>query len=169
MKIVSREQWGARPPASAWDILDPAQLRGVALHYSAMDADEQADHRTCAARVRAIQDFHLDGRGWKDIAYNFVVCKHGYVFLGRGWGRRSGANGTNDANTRYHAVCFLGDDTPNRDDVTAEGRVALLQLVARALERYPAARELRPHSDFTPTACPGDELRTWLGRVRAVL
>ena len=158
MRLVARTEWGAVPPRGV-EPLAAAAVRGVAVHYSAMNADEQARHRNCAQRVRAIQRYHMESNGWLDIAYNHVFCRHGFVFEGRGFGVRSAANGTTAANDRYFAVCFLGDDTERRDDVTALGRRALAQLVLAYRRRYERAREVRPHSAFTATTCPGDELR----------
>jgi N-acetylmuramoyl-L-alanine amidase len=135
------------------------EVRGVAVHYSGMNADEQRLHSNCAARVRGMQRYHLEGRGWLDIAYNHVFCRHGFVFVGRGFGVRSAANGTKESNDHYFAVCFLGDDSVGRADVTREARRALEVLIAEYRRRYPKAREVRPHSDFFATACPGDELR----------
>jgi hypothetical protein len=129
-----------------------------------MNADEQRLHRNCAARVRGMQRFHMETRGWLDIAYNHVFCRHGYVFIGRGFGVRSAANGTNESNDHYFAICFLGDDSKGRADVTPEARRALEQLIHEYRRRYPRAREVRPHSDFVATACPGDELRALISR-----
>jgi hypothetical protein len=63
------------------------------------------------------------------------------------------------AHDQYFAVCFLGDDSKGRADVTPEARLVLEQLIAEYRRRYPRARQVRPHSDFVATACPGDELR----------
>jgi hypothetical protein len=156
VKLVSRRRWGARPPRCR-DTLPAARVRGLAVHYSASNADEHASHANCAARVRAIQRFHQDEQGFCDIAYSFVFCKHGFVFVGRGWGTRTAAQGTNVGNDHYHAACFLGDDTARRDDVTALGRRALAQLVLASRRRF--GDEVRPHSGFRATACPGDDLR----------
>jgi hypothetical protein len=134
-------------------------VRGVAVHYSGMNADEERDHRNCAARVQGMQRYHMEEKGWLDVAYGHVLCGHGFVFVGRGFGVRSAANGTTEANDRYFAVCFLGDDSAGRADVTPAARQALLQLIHEYRRRYPKAREVRPHSDFVATACPGDELR----------
>jgi N-acetylmuramoyl-L-alanine amidase len=106
-----------------------------------------------------MQRFHMEARGWLDIAYNHIFCRHGFVFVGRGFGARSAANGTNAANDRYFAICFLGDDSVGRADVTPEARLALRQLIAEYRRRYPRARQVRPHSDFVATVCPGNELR----------
>ena len=158
---VSRAQWQARPPRDETP-LKQAQVKGCAVHYSASNADEQANHLNCAGRVRAIQNYHMDTRGWNDIAYNFVVCKHGYIFVGRGWYTRSAGQGTNAGNDQYLAVCFLGDDTAGRDDVTADGRAAFKRVFARFKVWYGRKAVLKPHSYFTATSCPGDQLRAWI-------
>lgn len=142
------------------------------MHYTGMNSDEQANHANCAARVRAIQAFHMSPAAggsegpWADIAYNWLVCKHGYVFTGRGWLTRSAAQGTNEGNAYYHAVCFLGDDTAGRDDVTRRGRIALAQIVGQLILRAPYASAIHPHSHFHPTACPGEDLRLAIFRLR---
>ena len=161
MRLVRRAQWGARAPLGRPRI-DPEALRGLAVHYSAMGYDEQREHKNCAGRVLGMQRYHMEENGWLDVAYSFVTCLHGYVFEGRGLDVRSAANGTKDANDRYLAVCFLGNDTPGRDDVSREGRRALADVIAEFRRRYPKARELRPHSDFVATLCPGDELRAFI-------
>jgi N-acetylmuramoyl-L-alanine amidase-like protein len=134
-------------------------VSGVAIHYSGMNADEQRLHANCAARIRGMQRYHMEEQGWLDVAYNFVFCGHGYVFVGRGFQTRSAANGTKEANDRYFAVCFLGDDSVGRADVTEEARRALRAVIGEYRRRYPRAGEVRPHSDFVATECPGDELR----------
>jgi N-acetylmuramoyl-L-alanine amidase len=162
VKVISRDEWGAL----SFTCSEPLpQIDAIVVHYTASDADEQAEHGNCAARVRAIQRFHMSSspsdpsKPWCDIAYNFLVCKHGFVFVGRGWKRKSGATGP--ANSHTISVCFLGDDTARRDDVTADGRTALGWWVRRALERFPGS-SVRGHRNFTATACPGDELMRWI-------
>lgn len=167
MRTVSRKAWGARAPENTPTKIGSVQ--GIAIHYTASNADEQSDHRNCAARVRGIQAFHMDANGWNDIAYNWVVCKHGYIFVGRGRGVRSAANGTNSGNDHFPAVVFLGDDTAGRDDVTARGRRALAELIAREAGLVAGAYTIRPHSCFKSTGCPGDDLRRFLGRMNNAL
>jgi hypothetical protein len=157
--------WGAAPPRGRPRI-NPGAARGVAVHYSGMNADEQRLHRNCAGRVRAMQRYHMEHNGWLDIAYNHVFCRHGFVFVGRGFGARSAANGTTESNDHYFAVCFLGDDSVGRADVTPEARRTLARLIQEYRRRYPRAGQVRPHSDFFPTACPGDELRALIRRDR---
>ena len=159
MRFVTRQAWGARP-AKLSVPLDPALIRGIVFHYSGMDADEQSNHANCANRVRGIQRFHMDTRGWQDIAYSWLVCKHGYVFEGRGFGVRTAATGS--ANGSTLAVCFLGDDTTGRDDVTIEGRQGLAEIATAFFKRYPNATGITGHKDHMATACPGGEIYTYV-------
>ena len=157
--LVTRKAWGARPPRDT-TYLDPREVKYLVVHYTASNADEQADHANCAARVRGVQNYHMDANGWSDIAYNWVVCKHGYIFRGRGWKVRSAATGP--ANGYTVAVCFLGDDTQNSDDVTAAGRAGIQEVHAFVKRNAPNLIAVRGHRDFMSTSCPGDQLYAWL-------
>jgi hypothetical protein len=163
MRLVPRTQWGAAPPRGR-DPLPAAEARGVAVHYSGMNSDEQAEHTNCAGRVRGMQRYHMETNGWLDIAYSHVFCRHGYVFVGRGFGTRTAANGTNAANDQFFAVCFLGNDSEGRTDLTRAARTALGELIREYQRRYPRALRVRPHSAFVATACPGQELRAYIDR-----
>ena len=162
MRVVSRTQWGARRPRCTTPLR--TGLWGVAFHYSASDADEQADHANCAGRVKGIQAFHMspgwDGipEGGCDIAYNHLVCAHGYVFTGRGYNVRSAANGTNEGNSRYYAVCVLCNDDSGEREITPAVQQALIDLRKEYLKRYPSADQHVGHRDIRSTSCPGDEL-----------
>jgi hypothetical protein len=163
MKLITRAQWGAARPKGR-DRLAAETVHGVAIHYSGMNSDEQANHRNCPGRVRAMQRYHMEHNGWLDVAYTHLLCVHGFVFEGRGFGIRTAANGTTAANDHYLAICFLGDDTKGRRDVTPAARAALAELLDLYRRRYGAKLRIRPHSDFFPTECPGDELRRLIKR-----
>lgn len=162
MNIVTRSQWGAHPPKARYTITAGGATEGVFVHYTSSPYDTQADHAKCAGRVKAVQEFHQGpSRGWSDIAYSFLVCQHGTVFEGRGFGVQ-GAH-TLGYNSRAHAVCFLGGDRDGRDDVTDRGRAALGWIVRELLRRYPeGGGKVRGHRDVNQTACPGDELYAWV-------
>lgn len=163
MNLVTRSAWGAKPFTCSNPL---PKIDTVVVHYTAANSDEQADHANCAGRVRAIQRFHMSpsasdpSKPWCDIAYNFLVCKHGFVFEGRGWARKSGATGA--ANSHSIAVCFLGDDTKDRDDVTDAGRKALGEWIRAARAKLNPRAAVKGHRDFMATACPGDELYAWI-------
>lgn len=163
---VHRAAWGAAPPRDRPTVLLASRVDTVVFHYTAANSDEQSAHRNCAGRVRGIQVFHQHSRGWNDIAYNFLTCKHGYIYEGRGIDAKSAATGA--ANSHTLAVCFLGDDTIGRDDVTVAGRAALVEITRWIHQRRPAVRYHKGHRDFMPTSCPGNELYSYVtGKVFA--
>lgn len=162
MNLVTRSQWGARSPKTR-TFLVTSQQRGTAVHYTGSAAEAKSDHALCDNVVRSIQNFHMDDRGWADIAYSFLVCIHGYVFEGRGRGIRTAAQGTNDGNDAYHAVCFMGGDLPGRADVTSAGLRAIKDAVNHC-NAWAGVKGVRPHSSFHSTECPGDELRAWIAK-----
>lgn len=162
---VSRAGWGAKPAKSITPIKAEA-IKFLVVHYSGMDSDEQANHANCAGRVRGIQTFHMTSDqlikgGASDIAYTWVVCKHGFIFQGRGWRRMPAA--TKNANSFTLAACFLGNDSKGRDDVTPEAKNAYRRLVKFMDARCPNMQGVRGHKDFTSTTCPGAELYRFAG------
>lgn len=159
-RYVSRSGWGARQPKQPPIVLLPSAVDTVVVHYTAALSDARENHADCAIRVRGVQAFHQDGRGWNDIAYNFLVCRHGYIFEGRGIDAKSAATG--DANSHTLAVCFLGADRLDRDDVTSAGREALVSSVRYIRQRRPVARYVKGHRDFMSTSCPGQELYDYI-------
>ena len=150
MKLITRAQWGARAPRAR-----PAEdFTGGTAHWEGPHMGT-FPHASCPAKVRGIQAFHMDARGWSDIAYNYVPCPHGYVFEGRGQGVRSAANGTNAGNDADGAVCYLGGEG---DPFTPEGAAAM----ADALHLVSPGGLRHAHRDWKPTACPGDTIAAWV-------
>jgi hypothetical protein len=154
--IESRKTTGLVDPRSVGTNVWPAR-GGLAVHWG---GDHQGittttTHNTCQARLRSWQDFHMNGRGWVDLAYNWVVCQHGRLMVGRGWGVRSAANGTNDANDRYLACCWMGGSNDGAPTGTA---LAAIEWLTQELRRRGAGWDVQPHQHFFGTDCPGSVL-----------
>ncbi|WP_455360029.1 hypothetical protein [Streptomyces sp. SYSU K21746] len=160
MKMVSRSEWGARPyrrPNGATRYAGPR--RGVKVHYlGTFYADRP--HEQCAAYVRRLQDAHMDGKGWSDIGYSFVVCTHGYVHEGRGLERRNSANGNTALNEQDYAIAALvgskGLTEPTDDQLHG-----LRDAVDYCRTEGPAGTWLGGHKDGYSTDCPGGPLYAW--------
>lgn len=151
MKLVTRAEWGARSAN-----LTALDVDMVSVHWEGPHMGTPA-HSDCAGIVRGFQDFHIDGRGWSDIAYNAVACPHGYVFEGRGRGRRSAANGDAESNSASYAICFMGGE----GDAFTDGARDAINDAAEWLVADPA-RRWGVHRDWVSTACPGDEITAWV-------
>lgn len=104
----------------------------------------------------------MDQRGWLDIAYTSIVCRHGTVYDCRGGGKRTAANGTDHGNDVAYAVCVLMGVGDTLTDEALEGvawSVALLRFLGGA------GQGINLHSDWRPTQCPGPEIAASLPRL----
>ena len=157
--FVSRADAGLRKPRSISRNISPSD-GGVAFHYGG-PASTAKEHADCVKQWRGWQAFHMDSRGWADIAYTMGVCQHGYAFAGRGAGVRTAANGTNFGNENFYAVCWLGGEgqTPTQAAYDA------FEWAVLNLRKTGAGRAVRPHQFFKGTACPGGHLVTHAGRL----
>ena len=79
--IVPRSTWGADerirrgPPSYA-----PSVRFAIVHHTAGRNGYSRAE---AAAIVKGIQLFHVQGNGWNDIGYNFLVDRFGTVYEGR--------------------------------------------------------------------------------------
>jgi hypothetical protein len=137
---LPRSAWGARPRNGGGRSLSTARVEGEALHWPGMssriDATGDAGARRVASALRGWQDYHMDVRGWSDIAYMVAIDQAGRAWTLRGLNVQSGANGNEDVNERFGA--FL--------------------LVLGPGEEPTAAMKAKGHRDVRPegTDCPGD-------------
>jgi len=164
MKIITRDSWGAKPQKSRFNKL--GEVKGLVVHWSAYPKALSVDEEM--AQVRQIQDLHQNDRGWNDIAYNFCVGDSGNLYEARGFGNRSAAQGgntreeVNHNNKHYLAVCWLGGSKP--DDSPSKEAVLAVKELWREING-----DIRPHSSFKQTNCPGDNWRKWIdGRLTFV-
>ena len=157
MKLVSRSAWKAKDPKGSLSTNITPQGGGVTIHYVGGKGKLTAPHAKCAAIVRSIQKSHLNNKveGYVDIAYNYLICQHGYVFVGRGLNRRSGANGSSNGNQYYYAVCALVNAA---DDLTPELIQGLKDICQYLRTKGNAGQKVNGHRNHYNTSCPGDRL-----------
>ena len=160
LKLVSRSQWGARDyrmPNGATPYSRPR--RGVKLHYLGTAYTDRS-HDRCDDYVRQIQAQHMDGNGWSDIGYSFVVCTHGYVYEGRGLKRRNSANGNTTLNDQDYAVLLMvgSSGLTKPTDLQLNGARDAIEYCRAS---GPAGAWLGGHRDGYATSCPGDPIYAW--------
>lgn len=161
MKLVTRTQWGARDyrlPNGA--TLYSGNRRGVKLHYLGTPYTDRP-HAQCAAYVRQIQAQHMDGNGWSDVGYSFLVCTHGYVYEGRGLRRRNSANGNTTLNNQDYAVLLLVGSS-GLTEPTDEQLHGARDAIDYCRKEGPAGTWLGGHRDGYATSCPGDAVYAWV-------
>jgi len=157
VKIISRDSWGAKPNKTKFSKL--GEVKGLVIHWSAYPVaiGNQAEMDQC----KTIQRLHQEDRGWNDVAYNFLVGDTGQIYEGRGFGNRSAAQGGNSRqeinynNKHYVAVCWLGGSKPT--DKPSDKAIKSIEWLYEQV-----GGELKPHSSFKQTDCPGDSWRQWI-------
>jgi hypothetical protein len=188
--IAARADWGAdermreRPKYTG-------PVRAAFVHHTA--GTNRYTRRDVPRIVRAIYAFHVRGRGWADIGYNFLVDKWGRVWEGRAGGVGLPVRGahTGGFNRDSFGIAALGDFSRRKP------QPAMLESIARVIRwkfdqpdasldpsdktrltstgggtsRYRAGtevtfRRVSGHRDAGRTACPGDRLYAKLPALR---
>ena len=129
-----------------------------------------------AATVRAIWDYHVNGNGWSDIGYNWLIDPNGVIYQGRG-DNTLGAHfcGTN---SQTMGVCMMGTfTTVTPTEVAITSLEKLLGWKSCDRDIAPLASSFHPssgltlhnisgHRDGCNTECPGNSFYPLLPSVR---
>ena len=116
----------------------------------------------------AIRRFHMrpksqGGRGWRDVAYHYLIEGDGSVVVGRPFTHvGSHAKG---ANATSIGVCVIGDNTRGNGFAwTAHQKQSLRRFVRAFRLLFPGARVVghRDSGGVTRTECPGVEIAAML-------
>jgi hypothetical protein len=184
--ILSRATWGANeairraPPSYA------PSVQFAVVHHTAGTNSYTASQS--AAIVRGIEVYHVQGNGWNDIGYNFLVDKYGQVFEGRYGGVDKNVVGAHAEgfNTGSVGVAMLG--TYGSAPPRAVARTALANLLGWRLDlahvdptstltwssggnaRFAVGvpvllHAVSGHRDTGFTTCPGAALYAQLGAI----
>ncbi len=170
--IQGRAQWCPTGDCPVQASPAPTTVTHLIVHHSA-GTNSANDW---AAIVRAIWDLHVNGNGWDDIGYNYLVDPNGVLYEGRGNDIR-GAHfcGTN---TGTMGVCVLGNFTNIEPaDEAINSLEQLLAWKACDIDADPLGTSLHAssgrnlmhisgHRDGCSTACPGDSFFPLLPTVR---
>ena len=164
VEYLPRSAWNARPPNGGPGNLTVSRVEGAVIHWPGTGSTKVIHTKAAvASALRGWQDYHMDTRGWSDIAYQVAVDQAGRAWTLRGLRTQSGANGDADVNERYGAVLLIL--------VTGEQPSAAMKATTRAViadfrKLYPHGTAIRPHSAVRPepTDCPGDPARAAIAR-----
>lgn len=154
MEYVSRSELGW-PASKAPN--QSVRVDGVKIHYEGTHVPEGA-HSSCATRWNMIRNSHLanTAEGYSDVAYNWAVCQHGTIYEGRGWGKQTGANGSQSLNRPHNAILWMGGSSGVVTPSAAS--VASIKELIRYLRSKGAGNEILGHRDGYATSCPGDPM-----------
>lgn len=158
-EFLSRQQWRARVPTERGTRFVRGDVQGVCFHWPGSSEVLRGD--AVPAALRGWQRYHMEVRGWRDIAYNYAVDQHGRIWVCRGVNLKSAANGSQVGNSAYLAVvCVVAVDEPVSPELVTAARL----VVRYARKVYPRAQRLVGHGEIRPgpTDCPGPAVRRLL-------
>jgi len=158
--IIPRKSWGAQRLGN--DFGQMRDILGVTIHWNGPGMRNYT-HGSCDDRLRNMQRYHIQGNGWNDIGYNFIVCRHGSIYEGRGdraVGAHAGASNIGGNSRWYGIQAMIGTG----DVITNELLEGLKKAVEYCRAKGGAGKKVNGHRSHHATDCPGDKLYTWVQR-----
>ena len=168
-KIIARKDWGANKPVGEGK---KHRITFITVHHT---ATAQKPEGLIGTKMRNLQAFSqrddkLDSGkvkpAWFDIPYHYYIAADGQIAEGRP------IKYAGDTNTEYdpagHALVVL-EGSFNKEIPTPAQVESLKQMVAWLARKYKVPPEnIKGHSDYARTACPGENLRKLLPELRSV-
>lgn len=187
--VVPRAEWGGDLAPTGLIPAEP-DVRYLLVHHS-VDPGNTYGRDDVPRILRGFVSFHTSGRGWPDLAYNFLVDRFGTVWEGRA-GSLAGpvAGDATGGNQGFDQLCcFIGDHQagePTPEAFAAMGKLlgalgaryriplagdAAVTFVSRGSNRHPAGTTVTTptiagHRDMSRTQCPGDRVAARLPDLR---
>ena len=123
-------------------------LNRIILHCSATKEGQDFSAAT-------IRGWHVNGRGWRDIGYHWVIRLDGSIEVGRPLDEK-GAH-TKGHNKDSVGVCYIGGcdaDGKPKDTMNPEQEKAWRMIVLSLRTLYGNDITIHGHNEFSNKACP---------------
>ncbi|PZT72740.1 MULTISPECIES: N-acetylmuramoyl-L-alanine amidase [unclassified Streptomyces] len=188
--VVSRAAWHADESIVREHASYTGAVRAVFIHHTGETSDY--DCAEAPELIRNVEEAHINGRGWDDIGYNFLVDRCGTIYEGRAGGITRSVRGahTTGFNADSVGIAVLGD-YHDGERVPAAVVRSLAALAAWKLlpgedprgkvrlrstndaSRYPKGEVavlnvISGHRDTYSTRCPGQALYDELPEIRSM-
>ncbi|MEM6730719.1 MAG: N-acetylmuramoyl-L-alanine amidase [Myxococcota bacterium] len=154
--VNDRASWGARPTRCT---TRDSGFDRITIHHT---AGPNNDPLSTPARLRQLQSAHMDGRGWCDVGYHFIVSQDGRLWEARSLPLR-GAHTANH-NSRNIGISYAGNyETALPSNSQLQNGADLLAMLAKDHAIPLDGSRIKGHRDFGATLCPGEFLYSQLG------
>ncbi|XP_032590887.1 peptidoglycan-recognition protein LF isoform X10 [Drosophila grimshawi] len=151
LELLSVAEWGGRQPNKELTKLNPP-VSNVIISHTAAESCETRE--VCEARVKVVQNFHMDGWNWNHVGYNFLVGGDGIVYEGRGWDYQ-GAH-TLGYNEDSIGVSFIGTFVKLQPTLQQLQACQLLLAEGVRLKKLKPDYKLYGHRQLSATESPGE-------------
>lgn len=181
--IRSRHAWNADESLVRHDY-SMGQVTGAMIHHTAGSNSYAAAE--VPAILRSIQAYHVNGRGWNDIAYNVLIDRFGRAWQGRGGAVNTpvaGGHAWGITNSRVVGIALMGSydsAAPSAATLETLSNVIAWKLQMHRVDPYgrtwgsggmdggaTGLRAISGHQDEYATLCPGAKVYAKLDSVRA--
>ncbi|MEU6859767.1 peptidoglycan recognition family protein [Glycomyces sp. NPDC046736] len=155
-------QWGARPPSGTNPVINGSPNKLI-VHHTVSANTSDFSRAQAHAHAKWVQNLHMDGNGWRDSGYNFVVSRGGWITEGTTGSLAALMNGgrfimgihTSNQNGQALGISNEGSYHDGAIPPAAQWET-LVTLCAFACEQYGIpSQEIYGHMDFNSTLCPG--------------
>ncbi len=189
--IIPRAAWGADESTVTCSMGWSPTIKAGFVHHTA--GTNTYTPSQSAALVRGIMAYHISGRGWCDIGYNFLVDRYGQIFEGRSGGMDLAVIGAHTGGFNYKSfgVAAMGDFTTAAPPTVMLNSIGAVlgwklglhardpqgntSLISAGFDASPYAagveagfRVVSGHRDANFTGCPGDQLYAQLPTLRTI-
>lgn len=124
------------------------KIKKLIVHCSATREGQHID-------IETIRGWHVDGRGWSDIGYHYVIYLDGTIAKGRK-DDVSGAH-TYGHNKNSLGICYIGgveQDGKTPKDTRTDAQKESLEHLLQTLKALHPEASIHGHNDFASKACP---------------
>ncbi|SDL59908.1 N-acetylmuramoyl-L-alanine amidase [Glycomyces sambucus] len=160
--VDSTTEWGARRPNGTNPVIQGSPAKLI-VHHTVSPNTADFSRAQAHAHAKWVQDLHMDGNGWRDSGYNFVVSRGGWITEGT-----TGSLAALMSGQRFIMGIHTSGQNGSAIGISNEGSYhagavppaaqweSLVTLCAFACEQYGVpSSEIYGHMDFNSTQCPG--------------
>lgn len=143
-------------------------IKEIIIHCTATDADWRKGSKT-SAKVSEVRKWHVQGNGWSDIGYHYLIDRDGTLAKGRPI-ERTGAH-TKGRNSGTIGIALFGGRTSDANDKFADNFTedqdeALRALISDLFGKYGTV-PVSGHNQYAAKACPGFHAPAWFASAPA--
>jgi len=158
--VYTRSDWGARNPQCSSNL---GGAYRATIHHTDTPTNDSSSPE---ARLRQIQSYHIDVKGWCDIGYHYLISRDGRIWEGRP-DSLMGAH-TGGANSGNIGIAVMGTyDSTQLTSTQFEQLVGLVSALGEAHGIDLTRSRIKGHSEYKSTSCPGDAIRATLDDIVA--
>ena len=174
--IYTRAQWGADESVRDPSEPDYGVVDAAVVHHTAGSNTYTSDQ--VPGIIQGIYEYHVNGHGWRDIGYNFLVDRFGRIWEGRYGGMDKAVVGAHAAgvNSVMFGASVLGDfemaqppsavTTALRNLIAWKADLHRFDVLGTTVVDGTTYNNISGHRNVNATDCPGQYLYAKLPALR---